>query len=153
MSRFKVNKHISKRQRASSHSIIETALKAAFLMLCTGLVVLLISAALCLRSPSPLALSRPLALFSLFIGVLAGGFLCGKRLDGASGYVSAAVATVLLAVLMLISKLFLHAPAERNELLLSVILHLATIFASLSGALVARNSKLGRRRKKSHYRS
>lgn len=145
----------SKRHNRSStpeRSITETAPKASFIMLFTGLFLLTIATAASLSSTMPADLSFFAAPISLFLGIIIGGFYCGKRLEGSQGYCCAAISATIVSAILLSCKLFIPAPKSSMTLAASIISNLFIIISALIGALTASKLPSRRRKRKSKNR-
>lgn len=141
--------HITPAER----SITETAPKATFIMLLSGLFLLLIMTVISANSSTPAELSKILGPLSLYAGIGSGGFFCGMRLRGADKFVCAVVSATALTAVLLAVKIIIPAPEERLSLVFGVIFHILAILIAIMGALVADKLPKRKRRKKSKHRS
>ncbi len=140
-------------RKTSSHTIPETAPKAALIMLLSGLFVLFISALFILRAESPAALARPLSLVSLYLGAMAGGFYAAKLIPDGQAYIASAAAAALLVALMVALKFILPDDGDALAPMLSLGLHGAVIGAAAFGTLAGLKQPARRRKRKKHSRS
>lgn len=142
----------AKRQSEISHTVFETAPKAALLMLLTGLFILFFSALITLNLPSPAAFAQPIALTSLILGAAVGGCFCSKRLEVPNAYASGAFAVLFLIILLITAKFLIPTTVQSSSTAFNIIGYMLTAASAMAGVSLGSVSRKNRRRKK-HYRS
>lgn len=142
----------TKKQTDTSHTVFETAPKAALLMLFTGLFILLISTFFTLNLPSPIALSRPIALTALFAGSAIGGFFCARRIESSGAFASAALAVLVLVILLIVAKTLIPSTVSNSSSTFSIVGYISSALSAMLGVLLGSKTQKRKRRKKT-YRS
>lgn len=144
----KKNGRKAKKQTDVSHTVFETAPKAALLMLFTGLFILFISTFFTLNLPSPVALSRPIALTALLAGSAIGGLFCARRIESPGAFASAALAVLVLVILLIVAKELIPSTVSNSSATFSIVGYIACALSAISGALLGSKNKKRKRRKK-----
>ncbi len=149
MSKSKVDIRRPRSAGKSSHTVYETAPKAALIMLLSGLFILLISAAIAIRTASPIDLSRPAALISLYAGAAVGGLFCSKRLtEKKQAATSSLIASVILIIILILCKFIIPGGTYKADLTVSVLLHLLIIPVSALASILCGNKPAKRKKHK-----
>ena len=149
----KTTARAAKKPSEKSHSVFETAPKAVLLMLFTGLFILLLTTAFALNLPSPAAFAKSLAIASLLIGAIVGGYFCAKRLEAPDSYAGAALAVVILILLLIITRAWFPFSLQSGGTAYTAIGYVIIALAAVAGVLLGSKGPAKRKRRKKHYRS
>ncbi len=143
-----MKKSRTRNKSVSSHSMFETAPKAALIMLLSGLFIISASTFLALKTISPVSLARPVALCALYVGAGIGGAYCSCKLSRGDAYLASFIASVILAAVIFGARAIISDESEKTSIALSLALHLIIPIAAAIGAYAANLRPPKRKRRK-----
>lgn len=149
MSGSNKHRHYSDKKATSKGALIAKVPIVLLSMMLSGLLLLIISAYLALRTDSPLLLSTPLSAVSLYLCSFIGGTICALMHRNPESYISALISSSALVLFTLILKVIIPRSSSAPQTGISIVLHALIVVACLAGVLLAEKcrSKNNRRHK------
>lgn len=136
MSRANIRRHYSDKKSASKSANIAKVLIVLLSMILSGLLLLTASAYFALNSASPLSLSVPLALASLYFCSFIGGGICAFMLNNPDSYICAAISSSAFLLITLFLKTVIPCSNFISKATVSVALHALIPIVCLTGVML-----------------
>ena len=141
MSGSKKHRHYSDQKTADKGGSFAKVPIVLLSMILSGLLLLLVSTYFILKTNSPLLLSAPSALASLYICSFIGGIICSLMLSKSKSYICALLSSSALVLFTLLLKAIIPRSPSSPQAGVLVTLHALIIVACLSGTFIAEKCK------------
>lgn len=126
-------RHYSDKKAVSDGSFIVKVPIVLLSMMLSGLLLLLISSYFALKTDSPLALTTPLSIISLYLCSFIGGAICAIVLRHSQSYLCALVSSTAFIIIELVLKAVVPRSATTPQIGVSALLHALIILSCISG--------------------